>query len=510
MRTTKLSKIMAVLSTTTVLGMLATSAFAQNREPGDHRIYPVLDDKILDAMTVKQDNTYVAKTYYKPELLNLGPFEKPMELDPELLNSLGIEPIEKSEVKIARTIANENDPEKDKKKEEDKKEVEEVLIDEAAIKEGVLVGTDGTINVDSILLDAANGKDTTVVIKEDVKKEEEKKEETEELSKKVEEVKEDTENVTALLYDDNPDKHQINDGLSDIEKTILELENEIKDVEEVEKNETNTATVNPELEKLKKELKETKKLLAEAKKSLEEQQEDNRIVRSHNKNLEKAYCEQKDQISELSEKVENFTNSITGPINAQMNAFMQAMMMNQLASGGIRVNPGYGVFNSQNNWGMDYGLKMLGLTELFNTNAMGGITNNYYNVGGNYYGGNYDASKSTYTGGMNNPAGAYDYFSNPNMMNNMMRNQMINTPYQYDFNSVMDSTRYNGNYSYMNGQNMGVRGFPGSMQPVSPMTLPNMMPMAPMTGTAGANLGNIQTNQTTVTNPSANRTISGN
>jgi len=107
---------------------------------------------------------------------------------------------------------------------------------------------------------------------------------------------------------------------------------------------------------------------------------------------------------------------------------------------------------------MDYGLKMYGLTELFKTGSLGGITNNTYNVGGSFYGGNYDAHTSTH----NSPMGQNDPYSYMNMNANDLRNRQMNTPFQYDFNGVMDSpSRYNGSFNYMDAQNMGLTGIPG-------------------------------------------------
>lgn len=521
MKSRKLFRALAVLSTTAVLSM---GAFAQDRSPGDHKIFPVYDDALIEAMTIKQDNTYVAPRYIKPELLM--PFTKEIEVDDELLNSLGINEVD--EKTPNRTIAN-TDPEKEKKETEKSKEV---VIEKTDTDGKNLLDEEGNIKIedlpkdlaDSILLDNANGEKTKLVIKTDEKKEvvvEEKKEEIkeevvakekkEEIKEEVEEVKKDAENIKDLADSDNPNKDEIKDGITDAEKTVKDLD---KTVEDKSKDAT-TAEEKDEVKKLQEQLAETKKLLEEAKELLAEEQKENKIVRSRGQDLENAYCEQKGQITDLTKKVDALASDIAGPIQQQMNSFMQAMMMNNYLNG-IRVNPGYGTLNSQNNWGMDYGLKMLGLTEMFKIQGMGGITNNYYSVGGDYYGGNYDASNRNYTG-----ANGALPITGQNNFNNMLYNQSLNMPFGYDFNSVYDATRYNGSYTMMNPQNFGQMGVPGG-QIINPMF--NNAAMAtgfvPMVGPAmqtmqGVNQGFVNGNNVVVpnqvqTNPTTNtnRTVS--
>ena len=450
---------MSVLSSTMMISLFSLGAIAQTRSPGDDKIEVVKDYKnfdfkkqheeyLKDQMTVKIDNTYVYNPYKVHEKFYLSQIKKEDFKDVE------------SEDNVGRIVANIEEEKKDTDPEK-KSEVKitklniETLTPEVKLEKNISQEEIDAINAKN--LEKANeelNKSEEVVIEH--KSEEvviENKTEEVVVENKTEEAKIE-DNTLSEIKDKSEEKLQDAEQLKEqAELTIVDKQDVIEAVELVEEevakleDEVEKEEDSAEVKKIKEELEETKKLLAETKEALKETKKSNTIVKSKNLNLEKAYCKQQDQISTLTSQMKDFQTNIYAPIQSQMDMMMQMMMMNQFANQGFRLDPGYSSFNSQNNFGMDYGMKMFGLTELFKTGSMGGMTNNYYNVGGNFYGG-------AYTNSTTNPmTSAYGDFSQMyGQQNPMMQYGAYNMPYAYDFGGVNDTTN-RSNFNQMDYQN---------------------------------------------------------
>lgn len=235
-----------------------------------------------------------------------------------------------------------------------------------------------------------------------------------------------------------------------------------------EANNKEEVIVNDETEEVSEEVTEESKEEVEVAKEDDLDKRVNKIIQEKYTNLENAYCEQKDQISSMTKQFSELSDYVKGSLQQLYMAQAFANPNNPFLNP-YYLNPGYtgnnNTFGPNNSFGLDYGYEMYKLNNLFRGDSVGGVTNNYYNVGGNYYGGNYTntaSSMNPYTGmpmynqfggGYGNGfGGGYD-----------MYNQYYNNPFSFDFKGVTDGYRY-GQLEYHNG---GFNG-QGFVAPVNP------------------------------------------
>ena len=206
-----------------------------------------------------------------------------------------------------------------------------------------------------------------------------------------------------------------------------------------------------ELSDLKVELEDAKKQLAEAKEKLSEKDKKFAKLEEKNKALTNAYCEQKTDYLELSNKIESFETSFLGGINEKFDMLTQLLTMNLLAQQGPQTpslynfNPGLSSANPRLQYfGLENGLRLATLNDFFDSrslrnNMMNGNTT-VYNVTGDFYAGGY--MHNPVEGGFYN--GDYTYqsgFQTPAA--GSLNYPTVNAqPFAYDFSSgVNDGQR---------------------------------------------------------------------
>ncbi len=233
---------------------------------------------------------------------------------------------------------------------------------------------------------------------------------------------------------DEGDAQRIAAAIAEVEDKAEVLEAEVED----------EAASEDELSELKVELEDAKKQLAQAKEKLSEKDKKFAKLEEKNEALTNAYCEQKTDYLELSNKIESFETSFLGGINEKFDMLTQLLTMNLLAQQGPQTpslynfNPGLSRSNPRlQNFGLENGLRLATLNDFFDSrslrnNMMNGNTT-VYNVTGDFYAGGY--MHNPVEGGFYNGDYTYQHgFQTPAA--GSLNYPTVNTqPFAYDFAS---------------------------------------------------------------------------
>ncbi|MEE2671411.1 MAG: hypothetical protein VYA54_06865 [Bdellovibrionota bacterium] len=233
---------------------------------------------------------------------------------------------------------------------------------------------------------------------------------------------------------DEGDAQRIAAAIAEVEDKAEVLEAEVED----------EAASEDELSELKVELEDAKKQLAQAKEKLSEKDKKFAKLEEKNEALTNAYCEQKTDYLELSNKIESFETSFLGGINEKFDMLTQLLTMNLLAQQGPQTpslynfNPGLSRSNPRlQNFGLENGLRLATLNDFFDSrslrnNMMNGNTT-VYNVKGDFYAGGY--MHNPVEGGFYNGDYTYQHgFQTPAA--GSLNYPTVNTqPFAYDFAS---------------------------------------------------------------------------